>query len=85
MRGKIHPNTVRTKAAKDAVEAVILDDRRSTMVKIEAETGFSHGTVQRILEEDLGLVKKSAHWVPRLLSEDKNCLLYTSPSPRDQA
>ena len=71
MRGKIHPSTVRTKAAKDAVEAVILDDRRSTMAQIEAETGLSHGTVQWILEEDLGLVKKSARWVPRLLSEDQ--------------
>ena len=41
------------------------------MDQIIAETGLSHGNVQRILYEDLNLVKKSARWIPRLLSGDQ--------------
>jgi histone-lysine N-methyltransferase SETMAR len=33
--------------------------------------GLPIGTVHAILKEDLGLVKKSAHWVPKLLSSEQ--------------
>ncbi|KAJ7345950.1 hypothetical protein JRQ81_001900 [Phrynocephalus forsythii] len=50
------------------VEAVILDDRRSTMEKVMAETGLSYGTAWRIIHEELHRNKVSACWVPRLLT-----------------
>jgi hypothetical protein len=33
--------------------------------------GVSYGTMHNILHQELGLVKKSARWVPKLLSEDQ--------------
>jgi histone-lysine N-methyltransferase SETMAR len=33
--------------------------------------GASYGTIRRILKEELGLTKKSARWVPKLLSNDQ--------------
>ncbi|KAJ7344747.1 hypothetical protein JRQ81_000697 [Phrynocephalus forsythii] len=49
------------------VEAVILDNRRSTMERVMAETGLSYGTEWRIIHEELHMNKVSARWVPRLL------------------
>ena len=40
------------------------------MVEIEEKTQIPHSTVHRIMMEDLGLSKKSARWVTRLLTED---------------
>ena len=50
------------------VEAVILDDRRSTMERVMAETGLSYGSAWRIIHEELHMNKVSARWVPRLLT-----------------
>ncbi|KAJ7315848.1 hypothetical protein JRQ81_002010 [Phrynocephalus forsythii] len=50
------------------VEAVILDDRRSTMERVMAETGLSYGTAWRIIHEELHMNKVSACWVPCLLT-----------------
>lgn len=50
------------------VEAVILDDRRSTMERVMAETGLSYGSAWRIINEELHMNKVSARWVPRLLT-----------------
>ncbi|KAJ7332328.1 hypothetical protein JRQ81_014508 [Phrynocephalus forsythii] len=50
------------------VEAVILDDRRSTMERVMAETGLSYGTAWRIIHEELHMNKVSARWAPRLLT-----------------
>ena len=41
------------------------------MKDIEEEIGISHGTVHQILTEDLNYSKKSARWVPRLLTADQ--------------
>ncbi|KAJ7304959.1 hypothetical protein JRQ81_010669 [Phrynocephalus forsythii] len=49
------------------VEAVIFDDRRSTMERVMAETGLSYGTAWRIIHEELHMNKVSACWVPLLL------------------
>ena len=70
-RGLNTPKRARTADAIAAVEAVLLDDRRSTRDQIEAETGLSHANIQRILTDDLKMVKKSARWIPRLLSPDQ--------------
>ena len=74
MRDKRDDNpkkTVQTPEVIASVEALIPSDRRITEAEIEEETGLSHGTIHKILSEDLRLVKKT-------------CLLYTSPSPRDR-
>ena len=35
------------------------------------ESNLSDGTFNRLLQDDLGLVKKSARWVPRFLTEEQ--------------
>ena len=69
-RGKGSTKTARTPQNIASVEDIILRDRRVTMSEIEEETQIPHSTVHRIVTEDLGLSKKSARWVPRLLTED---------------
>ena len=40
------------------------------MLELASETGLSLQTLNRILHDDLGLSKKAARWVPRLLSDE---------------
>jgi hypothetical protein len=42
-----------------------------TIESLAAPHRASLHTIHRILREDLGLEKKTARWVPRLLSTDK--------------
>ena len=70
-RGENAKKRVRTMENIDAVRAVLKVDRCSKYLKIEEETGLSSGTIHRILDQDLGLVKKSARWVPKLLSSEQ--------------
>ncbi|KAJ7316636.1 hypothetical protein JRQ81_002798 [Phrynocephalus forsythii] len=49
------------------MEAVIFDNRRSTMERVMPETGLSYGTAWRIIHEEPHMNKVSARWVPRLL------------------
>jgi len=51
---------------RDLVEA----DRRLSIQNLVSESGFSVGTIHTILHDNLDLSKVSAHWVPRLLSDD---------------
>ena len=67
-------NAVKTVRTVDMIEAVrefVTSDRRVTFSDIEEEFGLSRGTMANIMKDDLGLVKKSARWVPRLLSPDQ--------------
>ena len=50
-----------------------------TYAAIEEAFGLSAGMVNTILVDDLGLVKKWARWVPKLLSDDQKqqCLVCT--------
>ena len=41
------------------------------MRSLSSVTGLSVTTIHRILTKDLGLVKKSARWVPKILSDDQ--------------
>ena len=69
-----YKNPKKTKRTGDliaAVAAAVSDDRRLTIAELAAATGASTATVFRILTEELGLVKKSARWVPKLLNEDQ--------------
>ena len=61
----------RTDANKEGVENVILSDRRVTVEDICAHTGLTHGTVMRIIKEDLQMTKVSARWVPEVLDDSK--------------
>jgi histone-lysine N-methyltransferase SETMAR len=47
------------------------EDRRVTIKSIALANGVSVKTVHDILHKDLGLVKKSARWAPRLLNADQ--------------
>ena len=61
--------TVRTPEVIASVKALITSDRGITEAEIKEETGLSYVTVHKILSEDLRLVKKTAHWLPRLLTK----------------
>ena len=61
--------TASSVAAVAAVAAAIEEDRRFTVRSLVSVTGLSTMTIHRILKDDLGLVKKSARWVPKLLSD----------------
>jgi hypothetical protein len=49
----------------------VKEDRHANCRDLAFAHGVSNGTMQRILRDDLGLVKKSARWVPKLLNEDQ--------------
>jgi len=52
----------------------ILADRRQTIHDVCEIAELSYGTVQRILAGNLNMRRKSARFVPRLLSDDKKAL-----------
>ncbi len=67
-----HSNPVKTVRTPDFIEAVKLfieQDRRVTVQELKEHFSCSRGTIQNVLHNDLGLVKKSARWVPKLLSD----------------
>ena len=46
-------------------------DGRVTIRKLAESHGVSNDTIHKILHDDLGLSKKSARWVPKLLSKEQ--------------
>ncbi len=63
--------TVRNAALIASVAAAVEQDRRLSVKSFAVAHGVGVGTIHRILHEDLGLEKKSARWVPKLLSQDQ--------------
>jgi hypothetical protein len=63
--------TVRTASLIASVAAAIEDDCRLSVKYLAAVNGVSVYTIQSILHKDLGLEKKSARWVPKLLSVEQ--------------
>jgi hypothetical protein len=66
-----HSSTKKTKhtgVVLASIATAIEKDRRITVRELAAMHGLPIGIVHAILKEDLGLVKKSARWVPKLLS-----------------
>ena len=66
-----------SKSAKKRIPELINDirdfireDRRVTVADVASMFDISAGTAFNILHSDLGLTKKSARWVPKLLSDD---------------
>jgi histone-lysine N-methyltransferase SETMAR len=63
--------TVRTATLIASVATAVEEDWRVTIETLGAAHGASLHNIQRILPEDLGLEKKTARWVPRLLSPEQ--------------
>jgi AraC-like DNA-binding protein len=62
----------KTKRTASLIAAVAVEkDRRVTLQELSSELSASYGTIRRILKDELGLSKKSARWVPKLLSKDQ--------------
>ena len=80
-RGKAINKFVRTEEMINNVRRFIEEDRR---VDVAHLASVSTGTIFNILHDDLGLVKKSARWVPKLLSSTRttrqSTLLQLSPN-----
>ena len=51
-----------------AVERMVMNDRRLKVDQIAESLGISHGSVETILHEKLGMSKVCARWVPRMLT-----------------
>jgi len=69
------PSTSRTEENIQKIHDAMFD-RRRTLDELEAVTGASWSSCQRILTEELHMKRVAAKFVPRLLSEDQraNCL-----------
>ena len=63
--------TKRTVENIEAVRVMVDKDHRVTIQEIAGELGLSCGTIFNILHDDLGLTKKAARWVPKLLSAEQ--------------
>ncbi len=71
---KRHLNPKKTKRTMDIIAAVATDvkaDDRISCRDLASAHGVSFGTMHNILHVELGLVKKSARWVPKLLSPEQ--------------
>jgi histone-lysine N-methyltransferase SETMAR len=64
------PSDVITAENIQAIETLVLEDRRSTVVLLATTTGISVGSVATILHKHLGLTKVCARWVPRMLTAE---------------
>jgi hypothetical protein len=60
--------TIRNAALITSVAAAVEQDCHLSIKSFAVAHGIGVGTIHRILHEDLGLEKKSACWVPKLLS-----------------
>lgn len=72
------PSTAHSETNVALVESKIKEDRRITLRALAEDTGLSHGTVERIVSETLGLRRVVAKWIPHILTEEqKNCRVVT--------
>ena len=67
-RGFTKQKTKMTADLIACVAAAVAEDRRVSIQDLARAHGTLYGTISRILHSQLGLVKKSARWVPKLLS-----------------
>jgi hypothetical protein len=64
-------SAIRTKALIASVAAAVEDDRRVCIEALATAHGTSVLTIHAVVHDDLGLEKKSARWVPKLLNDDQ--------------
>ena len=67
-RGKARTGLMRDEAFISEVEGIVQRDRRVTVKELAELLNVSVFTIHKCLKDDLGLVKKSARWVPKLLN-----------------
>ena len=67
-RGKAINKFVRTEEMINDVRRFIEENRRVDVAHLASVFEVSTGTIFNILHDDLGLVKKSARWVPKYIS-----------------
>lgn len=65
------PSTSTTPEQVDAVQALVDEDRRVTVLEIAQTLDISTGSVDSILRDQLGLSKLSARWVPKALRPEQ--------------
>jgi hypothetical protein len=72
--GLCHQNPKTAERTVNIEATVVIDIKegdRMTKKELASCHGVSYGTMNKILHDNLGLVKNSVHWVPMLLSEDQ--------------
>ena len=62
---------MRTCDLNAAVAASNEENRQANIRELAKAHGATYGNVSRIIHDSLGLVKKFAHWVPKLLSQEQ--------------
>ncbi|XP_014487254.1 PREDICTED: uncharacterized protein LOC106751024, partial [Dinoponera quadriceps] len=62
------PKTATTPETIEKVHNIVLDDRRVKVCEIAEAVGISEERVRNILQEELGMRKLCARWVPHLLN-----------------
>ena len=70
-RGKNLTMRVRTPELIESARRFVESDRRATYLDIQEAFQLTPPVVHALLHQDLELVKKSARWVPRLLTPDQ--------------
>ena len=65
------PAEATTSVQVAAVQRLVEEDGRVTVLKIAEKVGISSGSVSSILHKSLGLSKVSARWVPHMLTEEQ--------------
>ena len=70
-RGKARTGLIRDDSFINEMESIVKGDRRVTVKELAEMFNVSVYTVHKCLKDDLGLVKKSARWVPKLLNNEQ--------------
>ena len=71
LRGQNTKKTMRIRDRIASVATTIEDNHGANIRDLAKAHGATYGTVSHIIHDSLGLVKKSAHWVPKLLSQEQ--------------
>lgn len=71
------PKSVTTPETVSEILDFIKEDRRMSVEKIANLMGISHGTVWKIIHEELDMKKISARWVPKTLRNDEKLIRVT--------
>ncbi|CAH1963495.1 unnamed protein product [Acanthoscelides obtectus] len=65
------PKTAVTQENVDAVRKLIIEDRHMTYHEIQASLKISKTSIQKSLQEELGVRKLVSRWIPHLLTEEQ--------------
>ena len=71
MRRTGRPRTVCTDVVRALIAQYLEDDRRWSLLELQAHTGIDQATVHKILPEDLHTRNIAAKWVPHAFTEQQ--------------